>query len=437
MIVAHLRQTTQYTCCATSIASALHALGKPVSEDDVNKVLGASPMAGATWEAMLATVQYFGCRGTLVVPATPRMLKTWTDAGIPVVIAWNPEGRPWSHASTVFDVQEGPDGKLTVYVMDPNIPNPSETVRAMDEDTFCQKWSEKVSDSLIVRRPAMAVEREVSVTGRQVVASLRDASTQRYCAIYRAQGGGWYLELADFDGNEREDATTYGPFSSEGAIYDYLQENQSRFGGVDDVDSSARRPVPMKSPNDRDVVYPRGRRRLARFKRVGPRMVVLSQDLDGSYRVTIGDPDKPSSRILQESLSIHGLQTWVNTRVFGDPPKVSEDQVVDLTGRHLVSEHTGVEMSLTDMMHNRAGDDMSIRDMAARVSAAYVEAKGVQEVGPKKKDPNKFVVEGPSRRDGPERVTQRRPGGPMHTRTKNVERGIDRPKHRRPYTDDD
>lgn len=173
--VAQLRQTTQFTCCATSLTSAFHALGKKFTEDEVNKVLGAAPMAGATWEAMLATVQYFGCRGTLVVPATPRMLKEWTDQGIPVVIAWNPEGRPWSHASTVFDVTEDEDGKLTVYIMDPNIPNPSETVRVMDEDTFCQKWGEKVSDTLIVRRPAMAVELEVTPQGRQVVASRRSA----------------------------------------------------------------------------------------------------------------------------------------------------------------------------------------------------------------------------------------------------------------------
>lgn len=167
--VAQLRQETQFTCCATSIAAALRAHGKDVTEADVNKVLGASPMAGASWEAMLATVQYFGCRGTLVVPSTPRMLKAWTDAGVPVVIAWNPENRPWSHASCVFDVTEGPDG-LLVHVMDPNIPNPSRTTRVVGEDEFCQKWGEKVGDALIVRRPAMAVEREVTADGRQVVA---------------------------------------------------------------------------------------------------------------------------------------------------------------------------------------------------------------------------------------------------------------------------
>lgn len=169
--VAQIRQTTQFTCCAASIASALHALGKNVTEDEVNRVLGAAPMAGATWEAMLATVQYFGCRGTLVVPATPRMLKEWTDRGIPVLIGWNYEQRPWSHASCVFHVEEGADGKLMVHVMDPNIPNPSQTTRIVDEDTFCQRWSEKMSDTLIMRRPAMAVELEVSPAGRQMVAS--------------------------------------------------------------------------------------------------------------------------------------------------------------------------------------------------------------------------------------------------------------------------
>jgi hypothetical protein len=185
--VAQLRQQTQFTCCATSIAAALRAHGKNVSEEDVNLVLAASPMAGASWEAMLATVQYFGCRGTLVVPATPRMLKTWTDAGVPVVIAWNPEGRPWSHASTVYDVVEGEDGKLTVYIMDPNIPNPTETTRILGEDEFCQKWGEKVSESLIMRRPAMAVEREVTLDGRQVKASTRRDSSSRFESIV---GGG-------------------------------------------------------------------------------------------------------------------------------------------------------------------------------------------------------------------------------------------------------
>lgn len=176
--VALIRQRTQFTCCAASIASALHALGKRYSEDDVNMILEAGPMRGASWEAMLATVQYFGCRGSLVVPSTPRMLKDWTDAGKPVVIAWNPESRPWSHASTVFKVTEDDLGKLWVHVMDPNIPNPGETVRVLDEDKFSALWAEKVSESLIMRRPAMVITEEVNLSGRQMIASTKTAGDQ-------------------------------------------------------------------------------------------------------------------------------------------------------------------------------------------------------------------------------------------------------------------
>ena len=218
--VAQLRQQTQYTCCATSIAAALRAHGKNVSEDDVNQVLNASPMAGASWEAMLATVQYFGCRGTLVVPATPRMLKSWTDAGVPVVIAWNPEGRPWSHASTVYDVVEGEDGKLTIYIMDPNIPNPTQTTRIVGEDEFCQKWGEKVSESLIVRRPAMAIEREITTDGRQVMASTRTAA-------------GYYTR-------ERRQEINHGSVTREEAQQEWAERMRYERSGQRQIDETVR-----------------------------------------------------------------------------------------------------------------------------------------------------------------------------------------------------
>jgi len=162
-----IRQTTQFSCMAASLASTLYACGKNFTEDEVNEVLGATPLHGASWEQALATVQYFGCRGTLVVPATLRMLKKWTDAGIPVMIAWNPENRPWSHASVVFDI----DVESNVKVMDPNIPDPEQTIRVIPKEEFYKKWVEQVGENLIVRRPAMAVEREVTSDGRQVVAS--------------------------------------------------------------------------------------------------------------------------------------------------------------------------------------------------------------------------------------------------------------------------
>jgi len=167
-----IRQSTQYNCMTTSMAMCLRANGISPEESTtemVNKVMGAQPMKGASWEQALACAQHYGMRAILMVPCTVKKLKEWTDQGIPVMIAWNPEGRDWSHASVVFDVQEGDDG-LTVLVADPNIPNPDKTVRTVTDDDFYHKWFEKWPDYL-VRRPAMAVMPEITLDGRQVMAS--------------------------------------------------------------------------------------------------------------------------------------------------------------------------------------------------------------------------------------------------------------------------
>jgi ABC-type bacteriocin/lantibiotic exporter with double-glycine peptidase domain len=158
-----VRQRSQFTCMAASLSMCLkaHAL-KNCDEDTVNDVMGASPLRGASWEQAIAATQYFGCRATLVTPSTIEQLKTWTDDGIPVMIAWNPEGREWSHASVVFDV----DDKF-VYIADPNIPDPNETVRVVELKEFYSKWFEKEGRYLI-RRSAMAITREVDNNGKQV-----------------------------------------------------------------------------------------------------------------------------------------------------------------------------------------------------------------------------------------------------------------------------
>lgn len=162
-----VRQRTQYSCVPTSLAMCLNALGHNCSEDEVNAVMGARPMKGATWEQVLATAQHYGCRATLTMPSTVWQLKEWTDRGIPVMIAWNPEGREWSHASAVFHVDE--DGN--VHVADPNIPDPDEVVRVVSKGDFYKKWYEKWPNYL-VRRPACAIEREITQEGRQVMASM-------------------------------------------------------------------------------------------------------------------------------------------------------------------------------------------------------------------------------------------------------------------------
>ena len=172
-----VRQRTQYSCMAASMTMCLKALGyDSLDEDQVNRVMGAQPMKGAAWEQALACAQHYGCRATLTMPATVEQLKRWTDAGVPVMIAWNPEGRPWSHASVVFDV----DDDLNVYVADPNIPNPKETVRIVSEAEFYGKWYEKFPDYL-VRRPACAIEREITLDGKQVrLASKKTATFQTW-----------------------------------------------------------------------------------------------------------------------------------------------------------------------------------------------------------------------------------------------------------------
>jgi hypothetical protein len=151
---------------ATSLTMCLKANGLDTDEATVNKVMGAAPMQGASWEQAFAAAQHFGQRITMIIPATLAQVKAYTDRGVPVMIAWNPEGRPWSHASVIFDVTD--DGM--VYVADPNIPDPEETVRIIPKSEFYGKWYEKWPDYL-VRRPAVAIEPEITSDGRQVVAS--------------------------------------------------------------------------------------------------------------------------------------------------------------------------------------------------------------------------------------------------------------------------
>lgn len=160
------RQRSQYTCMATSLSMALESCGIEADEDTVNKVMGAAPMQGASWEQAFAASQHFGARVTFICPATLAQVKAYTDKGVAVMIAWNPEGRPWSHASVIKDVDD--EGNVTVA--DPNIPDPDVLTRTMPKAEFYGKWYEKW-DSYLVRRPAMAVEREVSPEGRQMVAS--------------------------------------------------------------------------------------------------------------------------------------------------------------------------------------------------------------------------------------------------------------------------
>ena len=178
-----IRQRSQFSCVATSTCMALNAVGVKCNEDQVNEVIGAKPMQGARWEEVLACAQYFGCRATLTTPATLTQVKAWTDQGKPVLIAWNPEGRDWSHASLIFDVT-GEKGNYIVHVADPNIPNPDKTTREVPEDEFYSKWYEKWPNYL-VRRPALMIEREIDEGGRQLMASVNAKKMMRQASILK------------------------------------------------------------------------------------------------------------------------------------------------------------------------------------------------------------------------------------------------------------
>ena len=200
--VVPVRQTTQYNCMAASMGMALRACGVAPDEcttDIVNKVMGARPMKGAAWEQALACAQHYGCRATLTSPSTVKQLKEWTDAGKPVMIAWNPEGREWSHASVVFDV----DDDMNVYVADPNIPDPDETVRVVPKGEFYKKWYEKWPDYL-VRRPAMMIDREITADGRQVMASAKRGASQKTAGVAKD-----FLDVESYevDGSPRKKLT--------------------------------------------------------------------------------------------------------------------------------------------------------------------------------------------------------------------------------------
>jgi len=105
----------------------------------------------------------------------------------------------------------------------------------------------KIKD--LIRRYGSPITRQAS----------RIASLQRYCFIYKAKDGNWYMDLADQEHGTERDAYSYGPFPSEDAVHEYLHRNHSNPGGAQ-IDDSGRQPVPRRSPNGAPVEKPKKRR---------------------------------------------------------------------------------------------------------------------------------------------------------------------------------
>ena len=95
-------------------------------------------------------------------------------------------------------------------------------------------------------------------TKRVVCEDLMVESMQRHCELYKAANGKWYLELANQEYGEVDDATTYGPFATEEACMNHL-DNFSNPGGYG-IDDSGTRPAPTESPNGQPLQSPHGRR---------------------------------------------------------------------------------------------------------------------------------------------------------------------------------
>lgn len=83
-------------------------------------------------------------------------------------------------------------------------------------------------------------------------------SMSRHCAIYKTVEGEFYLELADREYAGYEESDLYGPFSSETAAEEYL-DNFSNPGGIDFDEG---RKTPKRAPNGTPIKSPKQRRSL-------------------------------------------------------------------------------------------------------------------------------------------------------------------------------
>jgi len=80
-------------------------------------------------------------------------------------------------------------------------------------------------------------------------------SMSRHCFIYKAKNGSWYMELADDEYGEQYDSDLYGPFNSQQAADDYL-DNFSNPGGIY-YDKKGKMKVPKKAPNGSAIISPK------------------------------------------------------------------------------------------------------------------------------------------------------------------------------------
>ena len=113
------------------------------------------------------------------------------------------------------------------------------------------------------------------------LAKLICESMQRYCGIYKASDGKWYMDLADHEYADYEEANTYGPFDSSDQAMDYLDNFPTRVGGLRTIQASARRR--------------RRARTAAQFSRRGPAIVTATASVAWETLASRAGTTRPGS----------------------------------------------------------------------------------------------------------------------------------------------
>lgn len=406
------------------MAMSLNSLGYSVTEDQVNEVMGARPMKGAAWEQALACAQHYGCRATLTMPATVSQLKEWTDKGIPVMIAWNPEGRPWSHASVVFDV----DDERNVHVADPNIPNPEKTVRVVSEDEFYHLWYEKWPDYM-VRRPACAIEREITVDGRQTKQGSMIRTGRPVDRIAER-----YLQSMDIRDPNLRDEHDQGWTKADLATANNLAAVLKGSGAVPDVveggwnlSSVMLNIGPLFGDRYHAVTW--------QIQGATPPNAAMLPSFSIVFFPSINR--NPEYKGIEQSLAAATLRLKAALAQFG-------------TTEIIKSQYPGVTVGVPEENLERFWGKLPwmgtvLGKLVRQVLDTQVKmrtAKKSEPVAPPKKDKNKIVIESPEKRNEvmQQYINQRARGtggaGTHHNREYDVEKGKGKPKHKKPIERD-
>lgn len=153
-------------------------------------------------------------------------------------------------------------------------------------------------------------------------------SSMRYAGIYLASDGQWYLDLASREYGEHDDATTYGPFSSEHSAERHLN-NFSNPGGLE-IDRDGKAPPPSQSPNGLPVESPRGRRRSMWETRSQLKRIIKENHPDYGEYDADADAWYEERHQADQDYRVHEVPDEVYTRVQNIKDPNRQDHLFDI-----------------------------------------------------------------------------------------------------------